>query len=428
MLSDGLFWLQLVVVIASVGVAWVLQLLMWRVFQWLKQRLAEWPWMLQLVAMVESAVSPLFVLAFIVLAQATFESLGWAYDTLSAAIPLVGIWFLYRLPLFLIRANTAEAHAKTWDAWVLRPIGVFVGVMYLLGLWDAFLAFHFSTDESLSNVTVGSLVAGVAIVTAFALLSRGMFRFLDTGFLPQIGTEPGLAHAVANLVSYAVLVVGVIVGLVTTGVNWATLTVIAGGLSIGLGFGLQQIVSNFISGFILMFERSIGPGDVIEIGDTFGSVQNIGIRRMVIKTPHNKEVIIPNSHFLTDMMTNMTHADRVVRVDILVGVSYSSNPLEVEEALLSAAQHPLVLDDPEPKVQFRDFGSSSLDFALLVWTAEPMKIPLLSSDLRYRVWDALATRNIEIPFPQRDLHIRSGVPWLEQVAVAAQQPGNHQHG
>jgi len=203
-----------------------------------------------------------------------------------------------------------------------------------------------------------------------------------------------------------------VAGLLVTGFNLTTLTVIAGGLSIGLGFGLQQVVSNFVSGFILMFDRSIGPGDVIEFGDIVGTVENIGIRSMIVKTRHNKEVIIPNSHFLSDIVTNLTRTDRIIRVDIKVSVSYQTNPLEVEQALLEVAQHPGILDEPAPLVQFAEFGESSLDFVLMVWVDDPVRVGAVSSDLRYRIWDAFSRRNIEIPFPQREVYIR-GASWLE---------------
>jgi small-conductance mechanosensitive channel len=156
-----------------------------------------------------------------------------------------------------------------------------------------------------------------------------------------------------------------------------------------------------------MFERSIGPGDVIEAGDFVGVVQHIGIRSMVVRTAHNKEVIIPNSHFLTEIVTNLTRTDRIIRVDIKVGVAYESNPLEVEQAMLEAAQHPRILDSPAPVVHFLDFGESNLDFALLVWTDDPAGVGRLSSDLRYRIWDIFKERNIEMAFPQREVHIQS---------------------
>jgi small-conductance mechanosensitive channel len=165
-----------------------------------------------------------------------------------------------------------------------------------------------------------------------------------------------------------------------------------------------------------MFERSIEPGDIIEVDNTVGMVQHIGIRSMVIKTAHNKEVIIPNSHFLNQTMTNLTLSDRIIRLDIPVGVSYGADPLAVEQALLAAARHPRLLDDPPPAVHFRDFGANALEFVLLVWTDDPLRVAGISSELRYRVWDILKERGIEIAAPPRETRVRLLTPPNEAVS------------
>ena len=184
---------------------------------------------------------------------------------------------------------------------------------------------------------------------------------------------------------------------------------VAGGLSVGLGFGLQAIVSNFISGFILLFEKSVGPGDVIKIGDMTGTVQHVGVRSITVLTRDHIELIVPNSHYLSEVVTNLTRSSRNVRIAILVGVSYNSDPTEVKAALLSAAvETDYVMKLPASEVQFMDFGESSLDFRLLVWTNRPELSMLIGSNLRYNIWNELKARHIEIPFPQRDIHIKSG--------------------
>ncbi|MCB0212829.1 MAG: mechanosensitive ion channel [Anaerolineae bacterium] len=402
---------QLITLALIFAIAWISQFILGRIFMALEMRLRHVPWARHLPAITLSVLPPLLGWWLTWLAINTFETFDWTTILLSWVPPLFTLWFFYRLADTLIRVNSRAAQAQVWRKKVLLPIAIFAAFLYGFGLLDDFLNLGSLADENLQNITVGTVLAGLAIIAFFIFLSRVVFRFLEEGFLPEVGFEPGLTHAVSTLMAYVILIVGAVAGLAVTGVNLTTLTVIAGGLSIGLGFGLQQIVSNFVSGFILMFDRSISPGDVIEISDTVGAVQNIGIRSIIIKTATNREVIIPNSHFLSDMMTNLTRTDRIVRVDIKVGVSYDADPLEVEQALLEAAQHPQVLEEPVPSVQFRDFGDSSLDFALLVWINDPMRIPALTSDLRYRIWDSLKRRNIEIPFPQRDLHIRSGIMW-----------------
>ncbi len=394
-------------------IAWLSQFVLGRPFKALERRLSSIFWARQLLVVIQGILLPLLAWILTRLTIYTAETLGRPSTFLGWVMPFLIIWFLYRAGVALFTANMRPGQVKLWSRKVLLPIAIFTGILYGTELLNDFLQLGSPADDDLHNITVGSVLAGLVVIALFFILSRIIRRFLEYGFLPQAGAEPGLAQAISTLVAYSMIIIGAVAGLGITGFDLTTLTVIAGGLSIGLGFGLQQIANNLVSGFILMFERSIGPGDVIELGDTMGTVQNIGIRSLVIRTPNNKEVIIPNSHFLSEMMTNLTRADRVVRVDIKVGVTYNADPLEVEKALLEAAQHPEVLDEPIPSVQFLDFGESSLDFALQIWIDEPIKIPVLASDLRYRIWDTLTRYNIEIPFPQQDIHIRSGSAWPE---------------
>jgi small-conductance mechanosensitive channel len=321
----------------------------------------------------------------------------------------------------LLQVTLPPAPARLWTRKVLLPLTLLAALLYLTGFLDDFLQVR-AVGGQFQNITIGSILAGIALVIIFFVIARIIWRFLERSFLPEAGAEAGLTHAIATLIGYSLIILGVIAGLVAMGVDLTTLAVIAGGLSIGLGFGLQQLVSNLVSGYILMFEKSIEPGDIIQLADTVGTVQHIGIRSIVIRTPHNKEVIIPNSYFLTEMMTNLTRTDRIVRVDIKIGVGYEVNPLEVEQALLAVAQHPRILDNPAPMVQFLDFGESSLDFALMVWTDDPAGIPRLTSELRYRIWDSFKERNIEIPYPQREVHVRSISPFLQTGAEPSKSP------
>ena len=403
---------QLAALIIILIIAWLAQFLLGRPFKAIERRVSSVSWARQLPAITMSVLPPLIAWMLNQAVINLFISLGWSTALLTWVIPFLTIWFFYRLGAVFFTVRMRPPQARLWRSKVLLPIILFIGLLYAVGLLDDFLQLGAAAGDNLPSITIGSLLAGLAIIALFFIFSRSIWGFLAKNFLPQAGLEPGLVHAVSTLTGYAIIVIGVVAGLLVTGFNLTTLTVIAGGLSIGLGFGLQQVVSNFVSGFILMFDRSIGPGDVIEFGDIVGTVENIGIRSMIVKTRHNKEVIIPNSHFLSDIVTNLTRTDRIIRVDIKVSVSYQTNPLEVEQALLEVAQHPGILDEPAPLVQFAEFGESSLDFVLMVWVDDPVRVGAVSSDLRYRIWDAFSRRNIEIPFPQREVYIR-GASWLE---------------
>jgi small-conductance mechanosensitive channel len=204
-------------------------------------------------------------------------------------------------------------------------------------------------------------------------------------------------------------VLGLLIGIETLGVNLSSLAVIAGALGVGIGFGLQNIVSNFVSGLILLAERPIQVGDRIDLGNnTVGKVVRIGARATHVLTNDNIMVIVPNSEFVSGRVINWTHIDPRVRLRITVGVGYGSDPHLVEKLLLEiAAANPNVLQNPSPTVVFKQFGDSALVFELRVWSTDMAHRPgALESQINFAVWDKFKQHGIEIPFPQRDLHIK----------------------
>ena len=197
------------------------------------------------------------------------------------------------------------------------------------------------------------------------------------------------------------------VGLETIGVDLRSLTVIAGALSVGIGFGLQNIISNFVSGLIILAERPIQVGDRVEIAGAVGQVVRIGARATHVLTNDNIMIICPNTEFVTNRVTNWTHIDPRVRFRIPVGVSYHSDPELVRRLLLEvAAGNPHVLNDPLPTVVFQQFGDSALNFELRIWSADMAARPgTLESEINFAIWNKFKQQGIEFPFPQRDLHL-----------------------
>ncbi|MEZ4560298.1 MAG: mechanosensitive ion channel [Caldilineaceae bacterium] len=209
---------------------------------------------------------------------------------------------------------------------------------------------------------------------------------------------------------YGIIALGILTAVSTIGFDLSTLTIVLGGLSVGISFGLQELVANFISGILLVFEQSLRPGDVIQVAGHAGTVDKLRLRSTVLKTLDNVEIFVPNKTLLTSTVETYTHTDRKVRVPVDVGVSYASTPEDVRTILLEvAARHGLVLKDPAPTVFFTGFGDSSLDFKLLIWINDPPRSAQISSDLRFMIFREFARRGIEIPFPQRDIHLRSDV-------------------
>lgn len=260
-----------------------------------------------------------------------------------------------------------------------------------------------------SAVTVASVVSFIVFVTvAFAaswLLRRSLQRVYR-----RRGVDEGVQHALDRLLHYGVVALGAFLALENLGVSITALAGLGAVLAVGIGFGLQNIAQNFVSGLILLLERPVKKGDFVEVGDVRGTVRDIRARATVVTTLDNVDIIVPNGQFITEPVTNETYGDRRVRVRIKVGVAYGSDTRRVRDVLLSvAAASPDVLDDPVPQVLFRDFGESSLDFELLGWLADPRQENPATSELRFAIDRAFRANGIEIPFPQRDLHVRSGL-------------------
>ena len=215
--------------------------------------------------------------------------------------------------------------------------------------------------------------------------------------------------ALSRFATYALFFGGLFVGLQSLGVNLNSLVVFGGAVGVGVGLGLQNVVSNFVAGLILLIEQPIRIGDRVQMKDTLGDVVRIAARSTWVRTNDNVVMIIPNSDFINNAVTNWTANDPNVRISLPVGVGYSSDPERVRSILLkAAAEHPDVLKEPKPDVIFTDYGDNSINFTLRVWTADRAHTPLvLKSDLYFTLFKLFNEQGIELPFPQRDLHLRS---------------------
>ncbi|MGK7932885.1 MAG: mechanosensitive ion channel family protein [Microcystaceae cyanobacterium] len=264
-------------------------------------------------------------------------------------------------------------------------------------------------------VTVGTKAYSILDFFILMGLLFGLFIFANTvtnllkiRVLRISNIERGIQEAIAIVSKYIFLSIGTIVILQVWGLDLSSLTLIASALGVGIGFGFQDIIKNFTSGFVLIFERSVQVGDFIQIGDLMGTVEHIGARSTEVRTLDQVSIIVPNSRFLVNEVINWSHRNPVSRIHLPVRVAYESDINDVKTALLDATKdYPQILTTPIPKVVFKGFGDSSLDFVLLVWIADPSKQPLVKSDLYFRLEASLRRHSIEIPFPQRDLHIRS---------------------
>ncbi|MBE9185715.1 mechanosensitive ion channel [Microcoleus sp. LEGE 07076] len=269
------------------------------------------------------------------------------------------------------------------------------------------------TSKALSvgrnNYSVTDLLILAALILGWVVLSGAISKFFKVRILQVTRISRGSQEAVAAIAKYLLVVVGTIVLMQIWGIDLSSLTIIFSALGVGIGFGFQDIAKNFGSGLILLFERPIRVGDFVNVGKIEGTVIRIGARSTVIRNLDQVSIILPNSRFLEDDVTNWNYENSVSRIRIPVGVAYGCDISKVKEALLKAGRgHSDVLGTPEPIVFFLGFGDSSLDFELRVWITEPIAQYRVKSDLFFRIEELFREREIEIPFPQRDLHVRSG--------------------
>ncbi|MDP3084130.1 MAG: mechanosensitive ion channel [Rubrivivax sp.] len=268
-----------------------------------------------------------------------------------------------------------------------------------------------------TQITLWSVAYLLALLVALVWGSRRLQRWLADSLLVRTRLDIGARHAAGTLARYAMLLVGLLVIVQTAGVDLTTLNVLAGAVGIGIGFGLQNVVSNFISGLIIMFERPIKIGDRIAVGNTEGNVVEIGARATTVLDNDNIAVIVPNSKFITEDVVNWKYNDDRVRFRIPVSVAYGSDARQVEQQLLAvAAADPDVLADPPPAVRFLAFGDDGLMFELRAWSRSLVdRKGRLISNLNFAIYDRFRAEGIEFPFPQRDLHLKSGVLELRRA-------------
>jgi potassium-dependent mechanosensitive channel len=261
------------------------------------------------------------------------------------------------------------------------------------------------------SLTPGSVLLFLASLWVAFWLARTMRVVLRDDVLPKMQLPRGVGNSVSTLSYYGILLAGVMIALAAAGFHMSELAFVVGALSVGIGFGLQNVVNNFVSGLILMFERPIQPGDVIDVSGTSGKVLNIGMRATTLATFEGADVVVPNGTLLSEKLINWTLSDTTRRLEVNVGVAYGTDPHRVLALLEEVARStPGVLSDPTPVPIFVGFGASSLDFAVRAWISDYFDSVVIRSALAVRVHDALKDAGIEIPFPQHDLHLKSVSP------------------
>ena len=292
--------------------------------------------------------------------------------------------------------------AGAWAAITLRNVGLLDSAV---ALGQAALAAELRRGTI--GITLGDVLAFVLTVWLAFLLSALLRFVLEEDVYPRLRLTRGLPYVISSLLHYVILVLGFLLAVAALGVDLNKVTILVGAFSVGIGFGLRDVVNNFVSGLIVLFERPIHVGDAIQMGDVAGEVRRIGIRSTTLRTPEGADVIVPNASLVAEKVTNWTHPDRLRRLDVRVGVAYGSAPEKVLELLRGvAAAHPGVLAEPAPLALFLGFGESALNFELRAWTNRFDQWVEIRSELGVAVYAALRGAGMEIPFPQREVRLR----------------------
>ena len=266
--------------------------------------------------------------------------------------------------------------------------------------------------ELFASVTIGSILLLLILFASVIIVERIVQKQLIRRFLSRTKLQPSLQFGLSRIIGYTLIAVGFYVAFQLVGVDLSSLAIIAASVGVGVGFGLQNIINNFVSGIIILAERPISIGDRIEVAGVAGRVTKIQLRSTTVVTNDNITMIVPNADFISNTVTNWSHGDPKVRIRVPVGVAYGSDLKLLQQLLLEAAgEHPKALRDPSPVVLFNEFGDNSLNFELGVWTQEMTAAPIhFTSEMNFIIEQKLRENDIEIPFPQRDLHVRSGLP------------------
>ena len=386
-----------------------------------------WFYLNILVWCVSFAIFGAAILGYVAMAEFLSQQLVFGLIVVGVAwLFLRSIDVLFAIPTAEQQAEIANLSSDETDAsanqFAILGTGVLKLIVYLAAGILLMLPWGYRTSDFFQifkDLFFGFEVGGLSISLSTIFLAIGLFfigytvtvalrSWLNNKLLPTTKLDIGISNSISTVFGYIGFILAAILGVSAAGFDLSNLAIVAGALSVGVGFGLQSIVNNFVSGLILLAERPIKAGDWIVTSGGEGTVKKISVRSTEIETFDRATVIVPNSTLITDNVTNWTHENKTGRIIVPVGVGYDSDPDQVKEILLNCAkEHRLILGRPEPVVFFMDFGASSLDFQLRCFLADINYSLTVTSELRFAILAALREANIEIPFPQNDVHIRS---------------------
>jgi small-conductance mechanosensitive channel len=357
---------------------------------------------------------PVVALLLVIPARAVMRTYDLPVHLLDIAIPILTALVAVRMAVYTLRTVfTANVLLKSSENVLTLLIWGLV-ILHLLGWLPTIL-------DVMDNMAVSFGDFRISVLSAINLLLIIGLAFVVALWLSELinkqvqrmpGVTPSIKVGVSKFSRFLLITLAFLLALNAVGINLSSLAIFGGALGVGLGFGLQQIASNFISGFILVLDRSIKPGDIITVGDKFGWVQELKARYIVVRNREGVDTLIPNENLISSQVINWSYEDPNVRISVKVQISYDDDPAQAMEIMLNCASaSPRVLSDPAPAVRLMEFADSGIALELRVWVNDPINgFAQVRSDINLAIWKAFKEANITIPYPQRDLHIKSGLP------------------
>ncbi len=407
------FWWQIGVLALAASGAWLVHRTVGQSLGLRSEGSEEYAIRRLTLSSIQRLLFPLSMLLGVLAGRAMLGDLGYQVKLLNLAVPLLTSLATIRFAVYFLRKTFRPGPAvKAWEGLISSSAWIIVA-LHLLGWLPTVLEALDAIALQIGAIRV-SLLESIKLVLAVALtwvLALWLARVIEGRLSRSQYVNPSMQVALVKLSKFALLTLASLLALEAAGIDLTALAVFGGALGVGLGFGLQRIASNFISGFIVLFDRSIRPGDVITIGEKFGWVQELCARYIVVRDRDGMERLIPNESLITNEVINWSHSDRNVRIKVPVSISYNDDP-ERAMALLEAAGRdtPRALVDPAPAARLLAFGDNGIELELRIWINDPqLGLVGVRSDAYVRIWRLFKAAGIVIPFPQRDLHLVG--PW-----------------
>jgi small-conductance mechanosensitive channel len=339
-----------------------------------------------------------------------------AHPIITIVVNLLTAWVVIRLSTSLVR-DPVWSRFLTLVVWTIAALNI-------LGLLDPTLAMLDNAAVTLGGLRISALTVVKAMLSLAVLLwlATVASRLLERRITSLPNLTPSLQVLIVKLLKISLVVIAVVVALRTVGIDLTAFAVFTGALGVGIGFGLQKAVSNFISGLSILIDKSIKPGDVISLGDTYGWVSSLGARYVSVVTRDATEYLIPNDELINQRVINWSYSNAEVRLKLPVAISYSADVRQAIELCQGAASEtPRVLNEPKPLCLLKGFGDSGVNLELRIWINDPKSgVSNVKSDVFLRIWDKFHAQGIEIPFPQRDLHLKAP----PEIHIVSRDPGN----